>query len=145
MGGDWAQVISRWWLTFDSIVWPDKLAMDLVAFLPGQGRERKVGHAFDMSLLLLHLYLQLVYPAGAATPGAPGQPVGGDDVEAAEQCRGEEVPHVPAPCAGAPAAAPWPGGPPHREGDGPARAAHHRHREQALCQHRDTNASVTSP
>ena len=42
------QVISRWWLTFDSIVWPDKLAMDLVAFLPGQGRERKVstGRAF---------------------------------------------------------------------------------------------------
>ena len=36
------QVIGRWWLQFDAIVWPDKLAMDLMAFLPGEGRPKQV-------------------------------------------------------------------------------------------------------
>ena len=36
------QVINRFWLQFSSVVWPDNLAMDLVAFLPGQGRQRQV-------------------------------------------------------------------------------------------------------
>ena len=36
------KVIARWWLQFDAIVWPDKLAMDLAAFLPGSGKPRQV-------------------------------------------------------------------------------------------------------
>ena len=36
------QVIGRWWLQFDAIVWPDKLALDLGAFLPGEGRPKQV-------------------------------------------------------------------------------------------------------
>ena len=35
-------MIGRWWLQFDAIVWPDKLAMDLAAFLPGEGRPKQV-------------------------------------------------------------------------------------------------------
>ena len=29
-------------MQFDAIVWPDKLAMDLAAFLPGEGRQKQV-------------------------------------------------------------------------------------------------------
>jgi len=36
------QVIARWWLQFDAIVWPDKLAMDLAAFLPDSGKPRQI-------------------------------------------------------------------------------------------------------
>ena len=36
------KVIARWWLQFDAIVWPDKLAMDLAAFLPDSGKPREV-------------------------------------------------------------------------------------------------------
>ena len=36
------QVIGRWWLQFDAIAWPDKLALDLGAFLPGEGRPKQV-------------------------------------------------------------------------------------------------------
>ena len=35
-------MIGRWWLQFDAIVWPDKLSMDLAAFLPGEGRQKQV-------------------------------------------------------------------------------------------------------
>ena len=45
------KVIARWWLQFDAIVWPDKLAMDLVAFLPDAGKPRQVKHAMILTCL----------------------------------------------------------------------------------------------
>jgi len=36
------QVVSRWWCQFTSLYWVDTLAMDLAAFLPGQGQAKKV-------------------------------------------------------------------------------------------------------
>ena len=45
-------MIARWWLQFDAIVWPDKLAMDLVAFLPDAGKPRQVKRAMILTLSL---------------------------------------------------------------------------------------------
>ena len=36
------QVVSRWWCQFTSLYWVDTLAMDLAAFLPGQGEAKMV-------------------------------------------------------------------------------------------------------
>ena len=46
----WKKVIARWWLQFDAIVWPDKLAMDLAAFLPDSGKPRQVFYLDDLVL-----------------------------------------------------------------------------------------------
>ena len=43
------KVIARWWLQFDAIVWPDKLAMDLAAFLPESGKPKLVFYFDDRS------------------------------------------------------------------------------------------------
>ena len=135
------QVISRWWLTFDSIVWPDKLAMDLVAFLPGQGRERKVstGSAFTSTSTLFfpcctcictwctwQVRRHLVRLANLSVVMM---------VRRLSNCVAKRFPTYQHLVQVPPATAPLPGRPPHREGDGPPRAAHHCHREQALCQH----------
>ena len=44
-------MIARWWLQFDAIVWPDKLAMDLAAFLPKSGKPRQVRRSEEQSQL----------------------------------------------------------------------------------------------
>ena len=44
-------MIARWWLQFDAIVWPDKLAMDLAAFLPKSGKPRQVRRSEEQSKL----------------------------------------------------------------------------------------------
>ena len=36
------QVVNRWWELFCHIPWPDKLSMNLMAFMPGGGERRKV-------------------------------------------------------------------------------------------------------
>jgi len=35
-------VVTRWWNQFTSLAWPDKLAMNLVSYLPGGGRARDI-------------------------------------------------------------------------------------------------------
>ena len=36
------QVVSRWWGQFTSLAWPDTLAMNLLSYLPGSGKPRRV-------------------------------------------------------------------------------------------------------
>ena len=47
------KVIARWWLQFDAIAWPDKLAMDLAAFLPDSGKPRQVNDFPTRSSLIV--------------------------------------------------------------------------------------------
>lgn len=36
------QVVHLWWSQYSCLVWPDTLAMDLAAYLPGQGRAKQI-------------------------------------------------------------------------------------------------------
>ena len=36
------QVVTRWWGQFSTLPWPDSLAMDLLSYMPGQGRPRRM-------------------------------------------------------------------------------------------------------
>merc|ERR1711892_441039 len=36
------QVVSRWWGQFTTLAWPDTLAMNLLSYLPGSGKPRKI-------------------------------------------------------------------------------------------------------
>ena len=36
----WSKVVSCWWSMYNSIQWPDTLAMNLVSYLPGGGERR---------------------------------------------------------------------------------------------------------
>ena len=36
------QVINRWWQQYNSLHWPDKIAMDLAVYLPGGGEARRI-------------------------------------------------------------------------------------------------------
>ena len=53
-------MIARWWLQFDAIVWPDKLAMDLAAFLPKSGKPRQVRRSEEQSQQSLQIRRQIV-------------------------------------------------------------------------------------
>ena len=44
------QVVERWWGQYNSIVWPDTLALNLVSFMPG----RQVTFPDSNNLLKLH-------------------------------------------------------------------------------------------
>ena len=36
------QVVNRWWQQYNSLHWPDALAMNLAVYLPGGGKARKI-------------------------------------------------------------------------------------------------------
>ena len=36
------QVVTRWWGQFNSLAWPDTLAMNLLSYLPGKGKPKKI-------------------------------------------------------------------------------------------------------
>ena len=36
------QVVNRWWLQFTAIPWLDKLSLNLISYLPGTGKEKKI-------------------------------------------------------------------------------------------------------
>ena len=36
------QVVTRWWGQFTTIAWPDTLAMNLLSYVPGKGRQKRV-------------------------------------------------------------------------------------------------------
>ena len=35
-------MVNRWWLQYNSLHWPDKLAMNLASYLPGDGKAKKI-------------------------------------------------------------------------------------------------------
>ena len=56
----------RWWQQFCYIPWPDKLAMNLLTFLPGDGERRRVRRlVVRLAHLSSVLCLRQIYPGFA--------------------------------------------------------------------------------